>query len=202
MNKRDMRSYVGTLAMPATNEAWAVHHEVVEADCYRFRELHESGFRPRMIWDLGASWGVASAVMAHWWPDATIWAFEPQPERSRFAVANCRAFPNVRVFETGLVGYLRRDAAAALAGIAFDPSGPARSCLNGGRHVSAVVTGIPPKRHPPWLLCFVRLSPSARERLPQAGPFLCHRFVPTAGGKPRGLKRSRAESESRTDSDE
>ena len=51
MNTRDMRSYVGTLAMLATHEAWAVHQEVVETDCYRFRELHESGFRRRMIWD-------------------------------------------------------------------------------------------------------------------------------------------------------
>src|SRR5262249_31921294 len=120
MQTINMSSSVGTLALPDTAEARAVFHEVVQADCYGIKQLHDSGFRPQLIWDLGASWGVASALLAHWWPEAIIWAFEPAPDRSLIAARNAAAFPNVRVFSRGLVGHLHRDESAALAGIAFD----------------------------------------------------------------------------------
>jgi FkbM family methyltransferase len=115
-----MHSYAGAVALPDSEEARAVYHEVVEADCYRLGQLHDSGFRPRLVWDLGASWGVASVVLAHWWPGATVWAFEPVPDRYRQAVANTRHLANVHVFNVGLFGFLHRDDRAAVEGIAYD----------------------------------------------------------------------------------
>jgi FkbM family methyltransferase len=120
MREITIRSPIGEVVLPDTDVARSVYREVIETDCYGIGRLHAAGFRPTMVWDLGASWGVASVLLAHHWPEATVWAFEPVPDPFRFAVRNCQAFPNVRVFNRALVGFLDRDARATAEGIAYD----------------------------------------------------------------------------------
>lgn len=120
MTNLTLTSPVGTVTLPDDPNATTVYAEVIEKDCYGLRDLHVAGFRPGMIWDLGASWGMASVLMSHLWPEATVWALEPNPERHRFAVDNLKPLPNARAVQAGLIGYLGRDTKATAEGIAFD----------------------------------------------------------------------------------
>lgn len=113
-------SYAGRMTLPDSDESRGVFREVVTTDSYGFRKLKRQGFQPNFLWDVGASWGVASAMMATCWPKAIVWAFEPRADRYAYAVANLKRFPNVRVFNQGLIGYLGESQEKTLAGIAWD----------------------------------------------------------------------------------
>jgi FkbM family methyltransferase len=56
---------------------YSICHEVQALDCYRVHELVASGFAPRVIVDIGAHIGTFTAMAAKYFPDATIYSFEP-----------------------------------------------------------------------------------------------------------------------------
>lgn len=59
------------------NIDYAICHEVQALDCYRVRELVSSGFSPRIIVDIGAHIGSFTALAGKYFPEASIYSFEP-----------------------------------------------------------------------------------------------------------------------------
>jgi len=57
---------------------------------------------PRVILDIGANIGAATVVFARRYPDAQIYAFEPQPENYELLVHNAGQFPHVTPVPYGL----------------------------------------------------------------------------------------------------
>lgn len=51
--------------------------EVIECECYRLRDLKASGLEPKIILDVGAHIGTFSVLAHSLWPEAAIYAFEP-----------------------------------------------------------------------------------------------------------------------------
>jgi len=67
---------------------YAICHEVQALDCYRVRELAQSGFAPRIIVDIGAHIGTFTALAAKYFPDAAIYSFEPLRHHYHLLVRN------------------------------------------------------------------------------------------------------------------
>ena len=67
---------------------------------YRF--LNDLTFRPQAILDAGANIGLASILLAYLFPDATIFAIEPDPANSRILALNTAQFGNIVRLQTGL----------------------------------------------------------------------------------------------------
>lgn len=107
------------LLVDDTAEGRGVFDEVVARDCYGLRALKDAGEEVKVAWDLGASWGLASAVIASLWPGAEVHAFEPHPGRYALAANNLSSFPGVRLYNAGLVGSLG-DPVRMLDGVAYD----------------------------------------------------------------------------------
>lgn len=61
-----------------------------------------SDVKPAVIWDLGANIGVISMQLAHVFPDATIYAVEPELENFRLLTINTEHMPNIKRFHMGL----------------------------------------------------------------------------------------------------
>jgi len=106
----------GRIAMPDTRGVSGVYAEVCERDTYRFRALRDAGLRVEIAVDLGASWGVASRMIRHYWPDARIIAFEPDKARFKYLEANC---PTVECRNVAVAGFVN-DRPRLLAGIGAD----------------------------------------------------------------------------------
>jgi FkbM family methyltransferase len=66
----------------------AICHEVHVDDCYRVRKLVASGFAPKIIVDIGAHIGTFTTLAAKYFPDATIYSFEPLKPYYRLLVMN------------------------------------------------------------------------------------------------------------------
>lgn len=66
----------------------SVIREIIDEDCYRVQKLHEEGFKPEVIFDVGCNHGIFSLVCGKLWPDAEIFAFEPQLSYLRHAMHN------------------------------------------------------------------------------------------------------------------
>jgi len=60
------------------------------------------GFRPAVVFDVGANIGRSAAAFASAFPEATIYAFEPVTSVCRTLEANVADQPRVRVFNTAL----------------------------------------------------------------------------------------------------
>lgn len=116
MRDKIINDEFGRIAIPDTAEAKGVYAEVCEQDTYQFRKLHASGLRVDLAVDLGASWGVASRMIRHFWPAARILAFEPDPIRFAYLKENC---PTVDLKNISVAGFVN-DRARLLAGIGAD----------------------------------------------------------------------------------
>lgn len=60
---------------------------------YRF----PSGLQPHVILDIGANIGIASVYLAHRFPDARIYSFEPVPANVELLRLNAAAYPRITV---------------------------------------------------------------------------------------------------------
>lgn len=60
------------------------------------------GIKPKIIFDIGANIGVATVIMANLYPEAKIYAFEPERENYELLEKNVSHYPNVKTFEAGL----------------------------------------------------------------------------------------------------
>jgi FkbM family methyltransferase len=58
--------------------------------------------QPKVIFDIGANIGCTSILFANAYPEATIYAFEPEPENFKLLVKNVEAYPNVKPFPIAL----------------------------------------------------------------------------------------------------
>src|SRR5689334_16734349 len=67
---------------------YSICHEVQSLDCYRVRQLTNSGFTPRIIVDIGAHIGSFTALAAKYFPDAQIYSFEPLRRHYELLVRN------------------------------------------------------------------------------------------------------------------
>jgi FkbM family methyltransferase len=114
----EIQTDYGPLLLPNDNEAISVCEEVIGSDCYNLASLKLSGFSPRLIWDLGASWGVASFIASQLWPECQIWAFEPSATRFEFAAHNLRHASGAHLFNLALVGFWNTSEDAIMQGIA------------------------------------------------------------------------------------
>lgn len=70
------------------NIDYAICHEVQALDCYRVRELVSSGFSPRIIVDIGAHIGSFTALAGKYFPEASIYSFEPLRHHYELLVRN------------------------------------------------------------------------------------------------------------------
>lgn len=59
---------------------------------------------PKVIFDIGANIGAASLLFANSYPNAMIYAFEPEPENFKILCENVKAYPNVKPFNFALGG--------------------------------------------------------------------------------------------------
>lgn len=57
---------------------------------------------PRVIFDIGANIGATSILMANSYPNAVIFAFEPEKENYEILVENTKEYPNVRAYNIAL----------------------------------------------------------------------------------------------------
>lgn len=58
--------------------------------------------QPKVIFDVGANIGIVSVVMANLYPDAKIYAFEPEPNNYRILKMNTEKYPNIEIYNVGL----------------------------------------------------------------------------------------------------
>lgn len=58
--------------------------------------------QPKVIFDVGANIGATSILLANSYPNATIYAFEPEPENFSLLTENIKAYPNVKIFNCAL----------------------------------------------------------------------------------------------------
>lgn len=68
--------------------------EVVENDCYHLSDLHRSGYRIDVAVDVGAHMGFFGLMIHHFWPEARVIGFEPDPDLLTCAQANYRGDPS------------------------------------------------------------------------------------------------------------
>lgn len=57
-----------------------------------------TGINPRVIWDVGANIGCTSILFANSYPNAAIFAFEPDPDNFELLKENTKAYGNVQCF--------------------------------------------------------------------------------------------------------
>ena len=79
------------------------------SDAEVYREVLQGGeydfpipFSPRSIIDVGANCGITSIYYANRYPEATIWALEPETSNYEALVRNTRAHPNVIPIQAAL----------------------------------------------------------------------------------------------------
>lgn len=66
----------------------SVIEEIFTRDAYRVQQLHSDGFNPEIIFDIGMNHGLFSFLCGKLWPDARIFAFEPQISYLRHGMLN------------------------------------------------------------------------------------------------------------------
>lgn len=112
----------GTIVLPDDNYAKpSIYDDVCVGDAYNFYDLARSGMKVNLAIDLGASYGVATRMIHHFWPKSRIIAFEPDPTRFTYLQTNC---PSIEVRRSSVIGYCD-DKVKRLTGIGFD-GGPWR----------------------------------------------------------------------------
>jgi len=77
---------------------FTVLHSVILADAYKLK----LGFQPAVIIDAGANVGYASVAFANLYPDARIFAIEPDDANFAVLKQNTRAYSNVQCIKAGL----------------------------------------------------------------------------------------------------
>lgn len=85
-----IRDQFGTIELPDDGYAReAIYVPVSERDEYQFSKLAKEFPDAKTIVDMGASFGVATRMIHHYWPGAKVYAFEPDPSRIPFLCKNC-----------------------------------------------------------------------------------------------------------------
>jgi FkbM family methyltransferase len=70
--------------------------------CRALHDYARTAPRPKLVIDGGAYIGLSSIWLARDYPEATIFAVEPDPENAAMARRNAAAWPNIEVVEAGL----------------------------------------------------------------------------------------------------
>jgi FkbM family methyltransferase len=81
-----------------------VFNEVVNGDCY-LMEVIKSFYTPLVVVDVGAHIGSFSLLAKRAWPNAKIFAVEPEKENVELLKANLHRYPNAYAID-GAVSYL------------------------------------------------------------------------------------------------
>lgn len=76
-----------------------VIREVIENDCYKLRNLKNSGFEPKVIFDIGAHIGAFTVLANALFHNAELYCFEPNLENSMLLRENT---PYARVYNTAI----------------------------------------------------------------------------------------------------
>ncbi len=75
---------------------------IIDAILIKQTEYKFPKMSPKKIWDVGANIGVTSRVLNMIYPDATIYAFEPQADNFRILEMNTAEIHNIKIFNFGL----------------------------------------------------------------------------------------------------
>jgi FkbM family methyltransferase len=65
-----------------------IYREIFRKDIYRLRRMKDSGFSPRVVWDIGGNIGLFSHAVRLLWPDAEIHAWEPHSDLFEYYQTN------------------------------------------------------------------------------------------------------------------
>ncbi len=60
--------------------------------------------KPKVIFDIGANIGVISVVLTNLYPDAMVYAFEPEPGNFEILEKNIQEYPNIKSYKCALAG--------------------------------------------------------------------------------------------------
>jgi len=85
-----------------------IFSEVHLQDCYKIRELHASGFSPRVVVDIGAHIGTFSQLAAAIFKPSRLLAFEPVEVHYKCLLRNVPSPPMIAV-NKAVVGFLGRE---------------------------------------------------------------------------------------------
>lgn len=85
---------------PGTSDQWVIK-EVFEEEVYKL-DLPEP---PRVIVDIGANIGCSSIYFAKMWPEAKIYAFEPQRENYEIMLLNTSPYRNIFRFRHAISNF-------------------------------------------------------------------------------------------------
>ncbi len=94
-----------------TLHAKHICQEIIDRDAYGTQALHDIGFRPSIIVDVGAHVGTFSLRAHSLWPYARIIALEPRSDHSsdpnnlHLLAYNVKAIPEITVVHTALIGF-------------------------------------------------------------------------------------------------
>lgn len=81
-----------TIVVPASRAAWWPTFEMFCADAYRLADLGQLPVGPgEVVLDVGAHVGTAAVLLGRQFPDATIVAYEPNPEAFSYLAENLEA---------------------------------------------------------------------------------------------------------------
>ena len=81
-----------------------IYREVVDRDTYKFRKLAALYPDIKTIVDIGASFGPATKFMKTLWPNAVVYAFEPDADRFKLLKENLAEFSSVECHNVGVYG--------------------------------------------------------------------------------------------------
>ena len=111
-----------------------VIEEVIDRDCYGLKKLHEEGFVPKTIVDIGMHIGTFSLLCNHLWPDVRIIGLEVMRDEhvcgpfaraiARSLDANIRGHNTITVLRKALIGFYGNDAAAVVHAEDFGKTKP------------------------------------------------------------------------------
>ncbi len=99
-------------------------HAVISGEAYPFPPEPQPNVR--CVVDLGAHVGEWTVMAAVRWPQATVHAYEPNPNIIPLLTENCRPYPNIRIVEKAIDAVSRRDTlrftpGESMAGIVLIP---------------------------------------------------------------------------------
>ncbi len=82
---------------PGTSDEKIIQSILVERQEYLF-----PSFKPEIVYDIGANIGVATVILSNIYPEAQIYAFEPDPDNYNILKMNIEKYKNIIAYEAGI----------------------------------------------------------------------------------------------------
>ena len=82
----------------------AVAAAVLADDEYELRPLLAGGHRLRRVLDIGSHIGSFTLAVKRWWPEAQVFAAEPDPDNAALFRKNCEGLEGVHLTEAAILG--------------------------------------------------------------------------------------------------